>query len=67
MKKLLIEDEWELYMYLLKCAIWNETPDESIFDKYKIISANDLILAAKDKGQLLMLEKYIKKYSEFKK
>ena len=64
--KIQIEDEWKLYMYLLRCAIWNEKPEESTMDKYKAVSANNLIEHSKDRAQRLLLQKYIKIFADYK-
>lgn len=61
-----IDDGWKLYMYLLKCAIWNMQPDESILEKYTNISAETMTQYAKDRAQRLLLEKYIKIFADFK-
>ena len=63
---IIIEDEWRLYMYLLRCAIWAEKPEEDIMNKYMNVSANSLIEKAKDRAQRLLLQKYIQIFADYK-
>lgn len=67
MEKIFVEDQWQIYMYLLRCAIWNNEPEIEIMEKYAHVSAMELLEKARGSAQYLLLEKYIRKFADYRK
>lgn len=58
--------EWELYLYLLRCAIRGEKEQEEILKKYLAVDTEWLINTAYKKQQRMLLDSYIVKYNNLK-
>ena len=62
-----ITREWELYMYLLRCAIKRERLEEEILAKYHDIDSNKIRERAQRSGQLFLLDANIYDYAVYRK
>lgn len=62
-----ITREWELYMYLLRCAIKKERLEEETLAKYQDIESNKIRERAKKSGQLFLLDTNIYDYAVYRK
>lgn len=62
-----ITKEWELYMYLLRCAIRGENPNTEAFAKYKEIESEKICEKARRSGQLFLLEENIREFATYRK
>lgn len=60
-----ITEEWKLYMYLLRCAIRGNEPDESVVKGFSGISSQMLWDMARNNNQVMLMEDYIRKYSKY--
>ena len=62
-----ITKEWELYMYLLRCAIRGEKLDTKELVKYQEIESKAMREKAGRNGQTFLLENYINEYARYRK
>ena len=62
-----ITKEWELYMYLLRCAIKEEQLEEQTLAKYQDIESKQIRERAKRNGQLFLLDANIYEYAVYRK
>lgn len=62
-----ITKEWELYMYLLRCAIKKERLEEQTLAKYQDIESSKIRERAKKSGQLFLLDTNIYDYAVYRK
>ena len=62
-----ITKEWELYMYLLRCAIRGENLNTEAFAKYKEIESEKICEKARRSGQLFLLEENIREFATYRK
>lgn len=62
-----ITKEWELYMYLLRCAIRGEKLETSKFEKYQGIESEQIRKKAEDSGQDFLLDANIHEYAVYRK
>lgn len=60
-----ITKEWELYMYLLRCAIRGEQVEESRLEPFREIDSEVIRKKAAAGGQDFLLESYIDKYVSY--
>ena len=62
-----ITKEWELYMYLLRCAIRGEQLNTEELEKFQKIESSKMREKASKSGQLFLLEVYINEYAKYRK
>lgn len=62
-----ITKEWELYMYLLRCAIRGEQIDNGVLEKYRDIESEVIRERARQGGQMALLSANINKFACFRK
>ncbi len=62
-----ITKEWELYMYLLRCAIRGEKLEKEQLEKYLEIESARIREKAKKSGQLFLMDTYINEYAVYRK
>lgn len=62
-----ITKEWELYMYLLRCAIRGEKTDTEVLGKYQDIESRTLRERARQGGQMALLATNINEFARFRK
>ena len=60
-----IISEWELYMYLLKCAIHDEKLNETELEKFGHIESRELLKRAEENEQDLLMHSYINEYAKY--
>lgn len=59
-----LSDEWKLYLYILKCAIYEKILEKEEISKFSQVSASQMLHRAEKNGQRVILYKYIKAYAE---
>lgn len=58
-----ISDEWKLYLYMVRCAIYGKDLDKEIILTFQTISTTQLVDRARVNGQRMLLSKYLQQYT----